>query len=313
MQIQLARACTAPDAINGHTVILPKLFFLFQPSYVLKSSLYVNSKGVQYSVRRTFLLQVLNILILQFVCGLSIKTAGIIIIIIIIVYYQQHGGAVWGGCAGTGCSCPSPGAPELGLCPGRRVWLTRSTNHQVQHSQCHMWVSSLRAHKYLIPFTLGSLCNSVHTHSLACSGSQAECAEHPVGWDGHTCAVFGPGACCVCLHILPVWKINPEESKHSCLTFLVPWRGMVTLVFTARKVFLLMSFESVSFEPQHFAVGSHSQQPNDVRSSFRLLRNCYCRPLDFEQEMWKLTREMQSCSFPSKHRIPNTLVHLQDL
>lgn len=69
---------------------------------------------------------------------------------------------------------------------------------------------------------------------------------------------LGPGAWCVCLHILPLWKTNPKESKHSSLTFLVLWRGMVTLVFIARKISLLMCCDSVSFEPQ---------QPGDVRSS----------------------------------------------
>lgn len=34
---------------------------------------------------------------------------------------------------------------------------------------------------------------------------------------------------------------------------------MVTLVFIVRKILLLMSLESVSFEPQHFAVGPHSR------------------------------------------------------
>lgn len=71
--IELAGACTATDVMHGHKTIQPKVFFLFQPNYLLKSSAQVNSREIQYSVG-TFHLLVLHVLTFQFVRGLLKNT-----------------------------------------------------------------------------------------------------------------------------------------------------------------------------------------------------------------------------------------------
>lgn len=45
--------------------------------------------------------------------------------------------------------------PAPGLCPGRRVWHTLSTNHKLCSTASVTWVSSLKVQKYQLPLLLG--------------------------------------------------------------------------------------------------------------------------------------------------------------